>query len=594
MQAWAGGLVRNKAEQEKFEQHDNSYFNEGAWTASGEVIEAPSPEQAQGSHQQDFSESGLRLFHGQFVSVEEKPFLERKTMNQSLPNQRNFIQPQANVFQPSSPKSTLPQAASNAPCCGELAAPEDSCCGATEPTSISAKPEAKRSRADNRESLPIAIIGAGPIGLAAAANLIQRDQNFILLEAGSRIAASVWEWRHVRSFTPWSYLVDPASKRILQSNDSWKEPNADEVPFAKELVQRYLEPLASDNRIASRLSLNHQVTSISRNGHDRMRDGTRNDAPFLIVAETPDGPCRFFARAVIDASGTWNTPNPMGAGGIEADGEQQFQDHIRYGMPDVLDRELDRYAGKRVLVVGSGHSATGAVLSLVELANEAPETMIAWAVRRTNPAKLWGGGQADEIEARGALGTRVKAAVDDGRATLLTGLSIGAISEHPDGLEVFDVHGVSQVIVDEIIVATGARPNLNMLRELRLELDAATEATKALGPLIDPNQHSCGTVPPHGAKELTHPERGFYLAGMKSYGRAPTFLMRTGYEQVRSIAAELAGDHEAGRKVELTLPSTGVCSTDLVNQERGDSCEITSSCGTNVSIETSNRCEANG
>jgi hypothetical protein len=251
-------------------------------------------------------------------------------------------------------------------------------------------------------------------------------------------------------------------------------------------------------------------------------------------------------------------------------------------MPDVLDRERDRYAGKRVLVVGSGHSATGAVLSLVELANEAPETMIAWAVRRTNPAKLWGGGQADEIEARGALGTRVKAAVDDGKATLLTGLSIGAISEHPDGLEVFDVHGVSQVIVDEIIVAAGSRPNLNMLRELRLELDASTEATKALGPLIDPNHHSCGSVPPHGAAELKHPEGGFYLAGMKSYGRAPTFLMRTGYEQVRSIAAELAGDHEAARKVELSLPSTGVCSTDLAYQEPSGSnqtCESRSQCG---------------
>ncbi|EKK02334.1 FAD dependent oxidoreductase [Rhodopirellula baltica SH28] len=594
MQAWAGGLVRNKAEQEKFEQHDNSYFIEGAWTASGEVIEAPSPEQAQGSHQQDFSESGLRLFHGQFVSVEEKPFLERKTMNQSLPKQRNFIQPQANVFQPSNRTPTLPLAASSAPCCGELTAPEDSCCGATEPTSISAKPEAKTSRADNRESLPIAIIGAGPIGLAAAANLIQRDQDFILLEAGPRIAASIWEWRHVRLFTPWSYLIDPASKRILQADHSWQAPDDNEVPFAKELVERYLDPLAANERIASRLKLNHQVTTISRDGHDRMKDGNRNEAPFFIVADTPDGPRRFYARAVIDASGTWNTPNPMGAGGIEADGEQQFQTHIRYGMPDVLDRERDRYAGKRVLVVGSGHSATGAVLSLVELANEAPETMIAWAVRRTNPAKLWGGGQADEIEARGALGTRVKAAVDDGKATLLTGLSIGAINEHPDGLEVFDVHGVSQVIVNEIIVAAGSRPNLNMLRELRLELDAATEATKALGPLIDPNQHSCGSVPPHGAKELTHPERGFYLAGMKSYGRAPTFLMRTGYEQVRSIAAELSGDHEAARKVELTLPSTGVCSTDLVNQERGDSCEITSSCETNVSIETSNRCEANG
>ncbi|SCF83810.1 hypothetical protein GA0115254_118614 [Streptomyces sp. Ncost-T10-10d] len=80
-----------------------------------------------------------------------------------------------------------------------------------------------------------------------------------------------------------------------------------------------------------------------------------------------------------------------------------------------------------------------------------------------------------------------------------------------------------------------------------------------LAPLIDPNQHSCGTVYPHGAKELAHPEQDVYVVGMKSYGRAPTFLAMTGYEQVRSVAAALAGDNEAAERVELTLPETGVC-----------------------------------
>src|SRR4029078_5226348 len=69
-----------------------------------------------------------------------------------------------------------------------------------------------------------------------------------------------------------------------------------------------------------------------------------------------------------------------------------------------------------------------------------------------------------------------------------------------------------------------------------------------------------GTVRPHGARELAQPEPGFYFAGMKSYGRAPTFLMLTGYEQVRSIVAEIAGAHESAARVELVLPETGVCS----------------------------------
>ena len=117
-----------------------------------------------------------------------------------------------------------------------------------------------------------------------------------------------------------------------------------------------------------------------------------------------------------------------------------------------------------------------------------------------------------------------------------------------------------RIQVDEMVIATGFRPELSMLREVRVSLDPALECPPALAPLIDPNVHSCGTVRPHGATELGHPEPGFYIAGMKSYGRAPTFLLATGHEQVRSIVAKIAGDHAAAARVELVLPETGVCS----------------------------------
>ena len=122
-----------------------------------------------------------------------------------------------------------------------------------------------------------------------------------------------------------------------------------------------------------------------------------------------------------------------------------------------------------------------------------------------------------------------------------------------------------RIDADTVVVATGFRPDLDMLREIRVGLDEVVEAPVRLAPLIDPNLHSCGTVPPHGVDELSHPEPGFWLAGMKSYGRAPTFLLLTGYEQVRSIADELAGDRAAARRIELVLPETGVCSTDLAS-----------------------------
>ncbi len=91
------------------------------------------------------------------------------------------------------------------------------------------------------------------------------------------------------------------------------------------------------------------------------------------------------------------------------------------------------------------------------------------------------------------------------------------------------------------------------------DLDPWLESAKALGPLIDPNLHSCGSVPPHGHRELSHPEPGFYTVGVNM--DAPTFLMMTGYEQVRSVVAAIAGDTAAAADVRLVLPEIGVCTT---------------------------------
>jgi hypothetical protein len=163
--------------------------------------------------------------------------------------------------------------------------------------------------------------------------------------------------------------------------------------------------------------------------------------------------------------------------------------------------------------------------------------------------------------------------VEDGKVQLVTGVQIEALRATGQGIIIV---GEEQRIgpVDEIIAATGFRPDLSLTRELRLGLDSWLESPMALTPLIDPNIHSCGTVPPHGVEELLHPEANFYIVGMKSYGRAPTFLTLTGYEQVRSIVAALNGDWEAARNVELVLPETGVCSTDA-----GGSCAVPSAPG---------------
>ncbi|CAN5704208.1 NAD(P)-binding domain-containing protein [soil metagenome] len=420
-------------------------------------------------------------------------------------------------------------------------------------------------------TLPVAVIGAGTVGLAAAAHLHERGFDFVLFESGPAVGAAMREWAHVQLFSPWEYNVDPAAERLLRAA-GWVAPEADTYPTGGEIVARYLEPLSALPAIASRLKVNARVTGISRQGRDKMKsDAERQNAPFRIRFETPEGEEEILARAVIDTAGTWRMPNPLGSEGMPARGERSLQPAIRYGIPDVLGQERARYAGRRVLVAGSGHSACNALVDLVQLSTDEPATEITWVVRRDRIGKIFGGGARDKLAARGALGSAVRRLVEAGRLQVVLSFQAEAVERRADGIYVRSGEKVAGP-VDEIIVATGFRPDFSYLRELQVGLDPIVESTPALASMIDPNLHSCGTVRPHGHAELAHPESGFYIAGMKSYGRAPTFLMRTGYEQVRSIVAALAGDMAAADRVELVLPETGVCSLRREPEEEAGCC----------------------
>jgi len=215
-------------------------------------------------------------------------------------------------------------------------------------------------------------------------------------------------------------------------------------------------------------------------------------------------------------------------------------------------------------VVGAGHSAANALLALAELAQQVPGTRLAWGVRSPALKRVFGGGAADALPARGQLGTALQALQASGALEFISGLRIAELRRVEGKLSVLGSQAQGGALqldgFDEIICATGQRPDLRLASELRVRLDPWLESTAALGPLIDPNLHSCGTVRPHGHRELAHPEPGLYTLGVKSYGRAPTFLMATGFEQARSVVAALAGDFEAADRVELDLPETGVCS----------------------------------
>lgn len=425
------------------------------------------------------------------------------------------------------------------------------------------------STAFSLNDLPVAIIGAGPVGLAAAVHAVQRGLTPIIFERGPAVGASLRAWAHVRMFSPWRFNIDPAARALL-TDTGWRAPDEDELPTGGDVVRDYLEPLAAHPALAPHLRLNAEVLAISRVGRDKLTSAGRKQAPFAIRWRGSDGEERNqLARAVADASGVWFSPNPMGADGLPVPGEAAAADRIAYGVPDVLGAARDAYAGAATLVVGSGHSAMNVVLDLLALKEQTGDGRVLWALRRNRIARLLGGGLNDQLPARGALGAAAVAAIRDGRLELLSPYAAERVDRIDGGLRVIGrLDGrTHETDVQRIVVATGLRPDLSILRELRVALDPVMEAPPALAPLIDPNVHSCGTVPPHGVVELAHPETGFYIVGGKSYGRAPTFLMATGYEQARSVMAEIAGDHAAAREVRLVLPETGVCGADFSSED---------------------------
>lgn len=413
--------------------------------------------------------------------------------------------------------------------------------------------------------LPVAIIGGGPVGLAAAAHLKNSKKNFILFETGESIGANILNWGHVKLFSPWEYNIDKVAEELLREEEI-TIPNKEQLPFGKEIVADYLRPLSQLKGIKEHIHLNSKVIAIGRKGLDKMKTSGREKLPFSIQVNE-NGQLKIYeAKAVIDASGTWQNPNPVGAGGIFAIGELENNDHFHYGMPDIIGAKLEKFANKTILVVGGGHSSIGSVLTLSTLTTVFPKTKIHWLLRKNKVSDVYGGQEADNFKSRGALGIQIEKLVNSGAIKIHTPVYIHAIEKENEQLNVKGLKNGESIVlkgIDQIISSTGTRPDFSFLREIRFDSDAALESVPELAALIDPNIHSCGTVRPHGEAELRQKEKDFYIVGMKSYGRAPTFLMATGYEQVRSIIAYMNGDFVGAKNVELYLPETGVCSSGI-------------------------------
>ena len=411
--------------------------------------------------------------------------------------------------------------------------------------------------------LPIAIIGAGPIGLAAACRLLERGETPIVFEAAGSSAATVREWGHVRMFSSWAMNID-ANAAAMLSTQGWTRPAADGFPTGNELVRDYLEPLASLPVVSKCIRYNHRVMAVTRWGFDKLKNTGRGGAPFeLRVQQRSGDQLRVLARAVIDASGTWNTPSPAGHSGLPAIGEAGNA-RVSYGIPDVRGAYRSWYAGKDVAVVGGGHSAINVLLDLVEQRGNGSNALT-WVTRGPTPVVQGGGATVETLlPERGSALAQLTALVKRGAVKAVSDFALEEVQQI-HGRERLLLRGLrlgrhSVIESDELIACTGFRPDLRLLRELQLDLDPWLEATGGVGKLIREAADRGQAIPqPYGAETLRHPEKNLFVVGMKSHGRAPNFFLFYGYEQVRSIAALLCGDLAAAQRVEFQLPEGAVC-----------------------------------
>ena len=406
------------------------------------------------------------------------------------------------------------------------------------------------------DRLPVAVIGAGPIGLASAAHALEHGLTPLVLEAGDQAGATVAQWRHIQLFSSWPRVVDPAAGRLLGAA-GWQRPAPEVYPTGGEWLDTYLSPLAS--ALAQWVRFGVRVTGVARRGRDRVAGEGRDGEPLTVHAVTAAGEERITAAAVIDASGTWESPGPLGADGFPALGEAAVADRISYRLLDLAgQRARRRYAGKRIAVAGAGHSALTALVALGDLAKEHQGTQVDWLLRRPAVGDFFGGADAERQLSPDTLERRSKAAAYGRHVRIITSFRTTAVERTPDGrLRLESADGQRLEPVDEVLALTGFRPNLSWLGELRLDMDPVLEAPRALAPLIDPHVHNCLTVVPHGVAELSHPEPGVFVVGMKSFGRAPAFLARTGYAQVQSVIAAIAGQMgDAGHGEEYAAPAS--------------------------------------
>lgn len=384
------------------------------------------------------------------------------------------------------------------------------------------------------------IIGAGPMGFETALRALDRGFDVTLLEAG-RIGENICQWQHVRFFSPFGMNISPRLRQALAGN---KLPADDAILTGGEFVETILQPLSRLPEFNEKIHCGHRVVSIARAGLGKMglpNHPLRTERAFRILTEDAEGREKFFeADLVFDVSGVYAQPNWAGASGMPAIGERRLGNRIVRQLLDFAGSEFHRYAGKKVLLIGHGHSAAHAVVALNQILKRDPTTQIIWSVR-TDRTKAIAEVPDDPLLER----AKVAGAANDiaqrppANFRVLRRSAVEALHEtNRIQVKLKVLRSFEETEVDEIIALTGFRPNLEILRELTAEFSGISEGVSDLYRALT-NITDCLAKIDIKPQALQTGEPNFFVAGIKSYGRNPGFLLKSGVDQLEAIFSML-------------------------------------------------------
>jgi glycine/D-amino acid oxidase-like deaminating enzyme len=377
--------------------------------------------------------------------------------------------------------------------------------------------------------MDIAVLGAGAIGIEAACHAAQRGHKVMVFERG-QVAESILQWAPIKMFTPWRMNTSELGRRLLPDTSL----PLDVCPTGQEYVDRYLRPLARSLDVR----IQHEVLGVARSGISKLEAlglPARRDFPLVIHCRHHDQDALFEAQAVLDCTGVLGQPAPAGRHGLQVPGEEDLRrsGHLAYAHQAEVAPDT-----RSLLLIGDGASAASALRHALA---QSRSLRVTWCT--TSPRGPSFASPADDpLPERAQLHRFASEARAHPQVDHRPDASVDAFRRTGEGL-VAEMGGFDPLKIDQVIVCTGYRPDLSILRELQIHWCWATEGPMKLAASLLGAQSSnadCLTVPRLEGDTLSNPEPDVFILGAKSYGRRSDFLLQNGLPQIRQALDQLS------------------------------------------------------